>query len=179
MRLLPLAVVVLTAATAHAQNAPVDTCATANDLYNKRQFRDADVPARDCEKRARDSHDDQRIGDILLLRGRIADRMDATVDAASLSAEAAEHAMRAGDKTTASESYRLLAASMGTLGDWPAYVDFSNRTFEVKPTKDDRDWLNLAEARGWAAMELGDRDESLQKFGEALRRAEKMNHAGL
>src|SRR5262245_61606795 len=124
MRVLPLACVVLTAATAHAQVAPTDTCATATDLYNKRQFRDADVPARDCEKRARDAHDDKRIGEILLLRGKIADRTDATVDAAGLAAEAAEYALRAGEQATASESYRLLATSMGTLGDWPAYVDF-------------------------------------------------------
>lgn len=177
--LLPLAIVVLVAHTAHAQRAPVDPCAAANDAYAKRQFREADIPARECEKRARDSRDDKRLGEILLLRGKIADRLDANIDAAHYAAEAAPYALRAADHVTASESYRLLAFEYGVLGDWAAFVDFSNRTFEVKPKKDERDWVNLAEARGWAAMELGDRDESLRQFQDALTRAEKINQAGL
>ena len=174
-----LAIVVLAAVPARAQVAPADACAAARDAYAKRHFPEAAVEARACEQRERASGDDKRIAAILFLRGRVAYQLDAPLEAVTYLREGVDRALRAGDSAVASESYRLLAACYANLGDWAAYVDNSNRAFDINPKKDDRALLNLAEARGWAAMELGERDDSLRFFQEALARAEQMKHQGL
>ena len=165
-------------------SAPADPvqqiCDRADATSTKRDW-DAALPlAMACEKAARAANNTAQLARGLYLRGRVFYYRDQTFDSLAAMQEASDTAKAAGNMALHSRALGMIQACYATLGDWPASIDYANRSYEASPNKNDpKVRLNLIEARAWAAMELHDRDASLKGFDEALTLARTMDDSNL